>query len=264
MKYLLTQTSVLLIGLLLFSCNQNSTSTTQADEKVDTVQKATTPADTSVTTTDPADLMQAYGVDISKFQGDEVDYLNEKKDSLHFIICKATEGVTYTDPEFQHNWQDIPAKGFIRGAYHFFRSNDDPVAQAKFFTQTISDLKATDVPPIVDFEKGGIKASQSAESVANNLLVMLKTVEQETNRKPIIYVNIGDGDKYLTDSAFAEYPLWVANYTRRDHPNLPSVWKEKGWNIWQKSESYKVGSNTNDFDIFNGTVADLKEFIQRN
>lgn len=37
-----------------------------------------------------------YGIDISKYQGDEVAFLDKQKDSLSFIICKATEGITYT------------------------------------------------------------------------------------------------------------------------------------------------------------------------
>ncbi|MEL6132446.1 MAG: GH25 family lysozyme [Bacteroidota bacterium] len=47
------------------------------------------------------------GIDISKFQGDEIQTLNSQKDSLSFIFCKATGGETYVDPKFKTNWQTI-------------------------------------------------------------------------------------------------------------------------------------------------------------
>ena len=63
-----------------------------------------------------------YGIDISMYQGKEVGEIHKKNDSLGFIICKATEGITYTDPDFSYNWKNIKEKSFIRGAYHFYRS----------------------------------------------------------------------------------------------------------------------------------------------
>jgi lysozyme len=59
------------------------------------------------------------GIDISKFQGNEINQLNKQTDQLTFIICKATEGITYTDPDFKTNWPMIQSKGYVRGAYHF-------------------------------------------------------------------------------------------------------------------------------------------------
>jgi lysozyme len=72
-----------------------------------------------------------YGIDISHHQNNEIDYISKTLDSLSFVICKATEGVTYTDPLFSKNWKTIKARGFIRGAYHFYRSDDDPIAQVQ-------------------------------------------------------------------------------------------------------------------------------------
>lgn len=59
----------------------------------------------------------------------------------------------------------IPEPGFIRGGYHFYRSIDDPVKQAANYVNAISDLKPTDIAPIVDFEGGGIDKSQSVDVI---------------------------------------------------------------------------------------------------
>jgi lysozyme len=38
-----------------------------------------------------------YGIDISHRQNNKIDCISKALDSLSFVICKATEGVTYTD-----------------------------------------------------------------------------------------------------------------------------------------------------------------------
>jgi lysozyme len=38
--------------------------------------------------------------------------------------------------------------------------------------------------------------------------------------------------------------------------------KKKGWIFWQRSDSYKLDGVTDDLDIFNGSLEDLKRFIK--
>src|SRR5688572_591209 len=113
-------------------------------------ENKTTVNDSVVTKSDPGSLI--YGLDISNYQGDEIDFLNKKKDSLFFVICKATEGLTVTDSTFDRNWKAIQGKGFIKGAYHFYHCTDDPVRQAEYFSSVIGPLSKDDFPPVIDFE----------------------------------------------------------------------------------------------------------------
>ncbi|MDC1162522.1 GH25 family lysozyme, partial [Tenacibaculum sp.] len=184
-----------------------------------------------------------------------------KKDSLNFIICKATEGITYTDPKFRFNWKMIKEKGFVRGAYHFYRSQDNPIAQAGNYLKAIENIEESDLPPIIDFEGGGIDKTIPIDKVKSTLLVFLNKIEESSNRIPIIYTNINIGNLYLNSNEFAKYPLWIANYTNNKKPNLPITWKKNGWVFWQKSESYVIDDITDDFDVFNGNITELKKFI---
>ena len=61
----------------------------------------------------------------------------------------------------------------------------------------------------------------------------------------------------MNDPSFSNYELWLAEYTNRDQPTVPDVWKSKGYLIWQKSESYTVYSDKSDLDEFNGRLNDL-------
>ena len=43
-----------------------------------------------------------YGIDISKWNGNEAEEI-EPKDSITFVICKATQGIKLVDPDFKQN-----------------------------------------------------------------------------------------------------------------------------------------------------------------
>lgn len=207
-------------------------------------------------------LTRVSGIDISKFQGNEVVQLKDNHHNVTFIICKATEGITYTDPKFSSNWKAIKSEGFIRGTYHFYRSLDDPIKQADHYTNAISALTTSDIPPVVDFEQSGIEGNQTIEAIQQNLKSFLSRVESNLKRKPMIYTNLSVGNKYLNSEYFAEYALWIAEYSLNQEPQLPEAWNNKEWSFWQRSSDYKIEGTQNDFDLFNGTKAELLQFIQ--
>lgn len=198
----------------------------------------------------------AYGIDISRHQDKVINDLNAH-DALTFVICKASEGADYTDPDFSFNWEHIKKRGLVRGAYHFYRDNDDPFIQAKFFLKKIKDLEETDLPPIVDIEDGSLTENTDKKNLQKNLLQHLQYIESQSGRKPMIYTNLHFADHYLTDKNFAQYPLWLAEYSNGKKPKLPKAWEKVGHKFWQKSEGYKVESKVSDFDIFNGTRQEL-------
>lgn len=251
------------MGLLNSSCQSNTSkkATTKAPEENKNTEVSKDKDDSTANKESDA-VKYIYGIDISKYQGDEVDLMSKNKDSLKFIICKATEGITYTDPDFDNNWKVISENGYVKGAYHFYRCNDDAQSQADNFLNAIASIKSTDIPPIVDFEEGSIDASLSTADIQTNLLTFLSIIEKQTNRKPMIYTDINTGNAYLDSSEFSNYPLWVANYTDAVQPDLPKAWKDKGWDFWQQSDDYTIDVTTNDFDIFNGNLNDLRVFIK--
>lgn len=254
--------------VVLFSCQSKKANSTNTElvtkpKNAAVVKKAPTPtAAVNTGVTKGEEVTFVYGIDISKYQGDEIDFLHKKTDSLSFVICKATEGITYTDPDFAHNWSMISEKKFIRGAYHFYRSNDNPVDQANNYINALATLQQTDLPPIIDFEEGGIDTSQTVAEVQATLVQFINEVEKALKRKPIIYTDVNTGNKYLNKETFASYPLWIANYNNAAQPEVPITWQEDNWVLWQKSASYKIGTTLNDFDVYNGNLLNLKSFIK--
>lgn len=64
-------------------------------------------------------MSQAQGIDVSDHQG-TIDWNAVRQAGQIFTFVKATDGITWTDPEFAANWSAAKAAGLLRGAYHFY------------------------------------------------------------------------------------------------------------------------------------------------
>ncbi len=202
------------------------------------------------------DNITAYGIDISHHQDKIINDLNAN-DALTFVICKASEGEDYTDPNFSFNWKHIKIRNLVRGAYHFYHSGDDPIAQADFYLSKIKNLDEKDLPPILDIEDGGIDGKIKIKDLQKDILQYLQYIEQKTGRRPMIYTNLHFANKYLDNKEFVKYPLWIAEYSGKEKPDMPKLWREKGYSFWQKSQTYTVESKVSDFDVFINTRKEL-------
>lgn len=207
------------------------------------------------------DTSKVFGIDVAKYQGDLVSEITSD-DNLDFIICKATEGETYTDPDFTMNWQFIKIKDLIRGSYHFYRSNDDPIKQAQFFVQTLKGIDSTDLPPMLDIEEGSIVGTITPQKLQADLLTFLKEVEKLSKKKPIIYSGLSFSNKYLNNPDLTKYDLWLAEYNGKGQPTVPNNWNGKGYLIWQKNDKYSINSDTTDFDVYNGSKNEFSKYIK--
>lgn len=193
----------------------------------------------------------AQGIDVSKAQG-TVDWAEVAAAGIAFAFVKATDGQDYVDPTFTENWAGAKAAGLLRGAYHFFRAEDDPSVQAAWFWQTAGG--DGELPLVVDVET---TMEQSASTVVANLTRFLDDLQQASGRTPMIYTAPGFWQQ-LGTSAFGSYPLWVAEYGA-SQPTVPSGWAL--WAFWQHSESGQVAGITGavDLDVFSGSLDALHQ-----
>jgi lysozyme len=182
-----------------------------------------------------------------------------------FAIAKASEGVTFVEPQFAINWPAMKAAGVVRGAYCFFHpSPDDPVQEADFFVETVN--KAGGFEP-GDFAALDLEVLDQAtpEQVAADALAFLKRVKDDTGITPIIYTSPRVFDSLLSSPAgFAGYPLWDVTWNGGPPkcPNIPASWP--GWAFWQYAgdsiTAPGLPGTMNDGDVFNGTRDDLITF----
>jgi len=194
-----------------------------------------------------------FGIDISQYQGnifwDEVLTINDQF-PVDFVFIRATMGGNGKDSKFKYNWKEVGSKNKLRGAYHYFRPNENSIKQANNFIKTVK-LGYGDLPPVLDIEE--LPRNQSMDSLKAGLKRWLDHVEKHYKVRPILY----SGDKYFADfleKEFADYTLWIANY---------NFWVEKPkkhWNFWQFSEKGTVKGikGAVDLNLFNGDIEELE------
>lgn len=199
---------------------------------------------------------KTFGFDISHYQNSEDikwDSLSigNRTIPLKFVILRATMGNRSKDKNFDEFWTTAKKHNLVRGAYHFYRPDEDPVKQANNFLESVQ-LEEGDLVPVLDIER--VPHRYSKEELNENLKIWLKIVEEKYGEKPIIYTFY----HYYTDNLrgeFDDYPLWLANYN-----NVPQPSPDDNWKMWQFTENGIVyGINTKvDLNVFNGNMWSLK------
>lgn len=196
---------------------------------------------------------KVIGLDVSEYQGkirwSYVDTIEEKY-PLHYVFVRATVGKDRIDHQFKRNWLGAKENKMIRGAYHYYRPNENSLEQAELFIKTVK-LKKGDLPPVLDIEK--LPKEQSLERLKIGLRRWLKAVELHYGVRPIIYT----GEKYYDDflkEEFSDYLFWIANY------NFYREEIQDDWLFWQFTEKAKVpGIDYKvDVNIYNGDLQQLQ------
>lgn len=197
-----------------------------------------------------------FGFDISHYQEQKDinwDSLSIANGSikLDFVVMRATMGNKKKDNNFDDFWVAAKENDLIRGAYHFYKPDEDPVMQANNYLESVQ-LEDGDLVPVLDIEK--IPKRKSQEKFIEDLKLWLHIVEEKYGKKPIIYTYYYYYKDYLRDE-FNDYPLWLANY---NNVTIPSP--EDDWKMWQFTENGIVkGINAKvDLNVYNGNSWSFK------
>ena len=166
------------------------------------------------------------GIDISHYQSD-INWDTLLKNNIAFIFIKATQGESYTDPQFSAHAIAASAKSIPFGYYHFFTPNKDPLKQAQHFLKTIESQQAS-LRPVVDIE---VLNNETSEKLVSGLKQWIRVVERALGCEVIIYTGDNFWHTYLATD-FAGKTLWLAEY--RDFA------PDDKWLIWQRSQSGRL------------------------
>ena len=191
------------------------------------------------------------GIDISKYQND----IDLSKVDVDFVICKATEGVGYTDKYCDKLYQQAKSLGKKLGVYHFARPDlgNSAIDEADYFLKETTGYHKEAIL-VLDWESGDLTNVSWAKS-------WLDRVKEKTGVKPVIYMSasvISSAD--WSSVVNADYGLWVANYGSNDGTPQESVFDRyplKYWTfyaLWQyTSKGRLAGYNGNlDLNYFSG------------
>lgn len=199
---------------------------------------------------------KTFGIDMSHYQRKEDiawDSLSiaNRAIPIEFVILRATMGNRSADKHFDEFWQLAKKHNLIRGAYHFYRADEDPVRQANNFLENVK-LEEGDLPPVLDIEK--IPKRKSNAKLVEDLKIWCRIIEEAYGAKPIIYTYYHYHKDFL-EGEFDGYTLWLANYN-----DVPQPTPNGDWDMWQFTENGIVyGINTKvDVNVYNGSLWSLK------
>jgi lysozyme len=195
------------------------------------------------------------GADVSHFQG-AIDWKVMYDHGIRYAFIKATEGTSFTDGFFVRNVTQAKSNNIITGAYHYYRSEDDPTEQAAHFFSIAGNQ--VDLPLVVDLEATNNPVPPTHEELQE----FLQHLEELTEKRPIIYTSPSYWNQLRNPVWSANYPLWIAHHTRVTSPIVPSPWTN--WTFWQYTDeangpTYGVSSAFLDLDRFNGTLQALRD-----
>ncbi len=186
------------------------------------------------------------GLDLSTWQS-----IGTGDGDYDFIICKATEGVGYTDPKCDGHYQRAKSQGKLLGVYHFARPGyNDPIAEADWFVHEIQGYIGEAVL-VLDWEVEDVGNVNWAKR-------WLDRVYEKTGVKPMVYMSGSVVNNYDWSPVVAgDYGLWIAYWPNeyqygQGWPTDPSqmtypIGKWPFWAIWQFSSR----NGTLDCDVAN-------------
>lgn len=193
-------------------------------------------------------VASAQGFDVSAFQQPLTPAALAGYD---FAYCKATEGLTITDPDLAGNWPVLGAwGGGPRGIYHEFVPADDPAAQAAYCYTAV--LAAGGFQP---GDMAAVVASDYTGSTGAEIATWCSTMRSLAGPGVAILV-YSDLTVLPQLAAAAAWPLWVT-WPSSTAPAAAQLgpWAAAGWTFWQ------WGISGTDRDAYNGTAAALAAWI---
>jgi lysozyme len=200
-----------------------------------------------------------FGIDVSQYQA-KINWRElSSKQKIDFVFIRATAGNNRIDSQFFYNWEEAKKYNIARGAYHYYRPNENSKEQAENFINTVN-LEKGDLPPVLDIEE--YSRIQSNRSLKTGVLNWLNLVEEHYRITPILYTyNRFYVNLFINDSRFVKYPLWIAWYNTARNPDEIT----EDWDFWQFTDKgYAKGIDGDlDINVYNGSINQLKAKIKK-
>lgn len=139
------------------------------------------------------------GIDISNWQAG----LSPSALPIEFCICKATEGVGYTDPNCDGFIEELKSTGILWGFYHFARENE-PEDEAQYFYDECRGYFGRGIP-VLDYETSNYNNREWCERFLDRL-------HDLSGVWAMLYISASRCGEYENSWIPDKCGLWVAGY----------------------------------------------------
>lgn len=176
------------------------------------------------------------GIDISTWQGGNIDFKKVKNSGIDFVIIRAGFGrvASQKDQWFETNYKNAKAAGLLVGAYWYSYaiSVEDAKREAEACIKVING-KSFELPVFYDIEE----RTQFAKGKAfcSSITCAFCDKMKKNGIQSGLYISLSPLMDYITDEVQRAYPLWIAQYY--NECQYSGVGKIA---IWQNSDNGKI------------------------
>lgn len=174
--------------------------------------------------------MEMYGIDISKYQGSNVDFNKVKAAGKKFVLIKAGYGkyLSQKEPTFETHYKGAKTAGLHVGAYwySYAHSKTEAIQEANICLEIIKG-KQFDMPIYFDFEE----KSQFAlgKTTCSEIVKAFCDTLESAGYFAGLYIYRSALQSYITPEVIERYALAVAEYNDKLNYSGPvGMWQYKG------------------------------------
>jgi len=200
---------------------------------------------------------RALGIDVSSYQGSTIKWSKVYQAGVSFVYVKATQGISYTDPDLTADMAGATNAGIIAGAYDFADFNTvSPGAEASHFLKVAGAyVKEGYLRPALDMEGSTSKTKSQISAWVEGWAA---DVYGATAVRTVVYASQSFAATYFNSSVAANTQLWIANYNGKNlYTGSPGTTTPfSNWTLWQVSSTGAVPGISGDVDLdaANGNV----------
>ncbi|MCR9250591.1 MAG: hypothetical protein NXI20_09205 [bacterium] len=192
------------------------------------------------------------GVDFSHHSGD-INFQKLKQDGVSFVFLKATEGSSHKDSKVDEYFKEAVRNEIPVGFYHFYRFEEDPVHQLKFFHKTVSS-KNYSLPLVLDVEDYGQTSNKTRSAIRRDIKTFVDSLESVVKCEILIYTNESGYNDYIKDNV--ENDMWICSFDETEKIG-------GNWKFWQYSHHGKLKyvDGWVDYNTFNGSNEQFQKYL---
>ncbi len=204
------------------------------------------------------DTYPVFGIDLSEYSG-KVDFKRLKtEENIDFIYFRASAGNRYKDANVEKYYKQAKGQSIPIGFYHYYRFDEDPIAQARFFYQQVKGKKYR-MPLVVDIEDWGNRSrGKSRTQIGIEIQRCLTHLDSLTKKKAILYTNSSGYKDYIKKHKKKSTPLWICSFSHGKKA-------DNDWLFWQYSHKGKMDAVQGwvDKNTFHGSRKEWEAYLKK-
>jgi lysozyme len=185
--------------------------------------------------------MAIKGIDVSVWQGNNIDFAKVKSSGIDFVIIRAGYGNGNKDKYFETNYSNAKAAGLHVGAYWY--SYATSAAGAKQEAQSCAKVlsgKQLDYPVYFDIEEKS-QLSKGRE-FCSSLITAFCTELERLGYYAGFYTSLSSLNSVVTDTVKKRFTVWVAQWSSKCSYS-------GAYGVWQYSSKGSVSGISGNVDM---------------